>query len=120
MQKIILIVFLLILAGCSSDVPEDDAAYVSAILEDLKLGNSIEKVRRFFEKHGHTLQIYDNCKMAMVQDIAPCDQGYRSTGIIKLPSKSKKLGEGRAQIYLKFDSNGALSDYFHDLYYDNY
>ena len=120
MFKIIVIIVLLIFTGCSSDVPENDATYVSTILEDLKPGSSIEEVSNFFGKYGHALQIYDNCKMAYVQEIAPCKTGYRSTAFIKLPSKSEELGEGRAQIYLKFNNEGALSDYFHDLYYENF
>lgn len=109
---------LLMIAGCSKDVAHEDAEYLETVLEGLRLGMSAEDTRTFFQKHNHHLQIYSNCEMALVEEVAPCANGYRSTGIIRLPSRDPEHGAGVARVYLRLDAEGVLKDYFHDLYYE--
>ncbi len=113
-----LMLLMQIIAGCSKDVAQEDAEYLEAVLEKLTLESSAEETIVFFKKFDHELQIYSNCVMAVVEEIAPCASGYSSTGIIKLPSSDSEHGIGVAQIYLRLDSEGVLKDHFHDLYYE--
>ena len=108
----------IISAGCSEDIAEADAKYLEAALEGLKLESSAKDTILFFKRYGHDLQVISNCEIVAVEDEAPCASGYRSTGIIKLPSNDAEHGVGLARIYLRLDSEGVLKDYFHDLYYE--
>jgi len=118
MRLLMALLLLLVIAGCSKDVAHEDAEYLETILKELKVDGSAEDTIAFFKKYGHDLQIYSNCEMAVVKEITPCANGYRSTGIIKLPSSDPEHGVGLARIYLRLDSEGVLKDHFHDLYYE--
>ena len=117
-RLLIVILFMQVVVGCSKDVAHEDAEYLEAILKGLKLERGVEETITFFKKYDYDLQIFSNCEMAVVEDITPCANGYRSTGIIRLPSNSAEYGVGLARIYLKLDSEGVLKDHFHDLYYE--
>ncbi len=118
MMRLPMALLLLMLAGCSKDVAHEDAEYLEMILKELKVDGSAEDTIAFFKKYDHDLQIYSNCEMAVAEKITPCANGYRSTGIIKLPSSDPEHGAGVARIYLRLDSEGVLKDQFHDLYYE--
>ncbi|MCF6353745.1 MAG: hypothetical protein L3J26_01355 [Candidatus Polarisedimenticolaceae bacterium] len=116
MRLLTVLLPLLMIAGCSKDVAHEDAEYLETVLEGLRLEMSAEDTRAFFQKQNHHLQIY--CEMALVEELTPCANGYRSTGIIKLPSSDPEHGVGVARVYLRLNGDGILKDYFHDLYYE--
>lgn len=118
MRLIVLLLAVQIAAGCTKDAAHEDAEYLETILEGLRLEGERDETVAFFKKHGHELRIFSNCEKGMVESSAPCENGYRSTGIIKLPSNDPELGPGIAQVYLRLDSNGLLEDRYYDLYYE--
>jgi hypothetical protein len=113
-----LVLPMLIMAGCSKDIAQQDAEYLEGVLKGLVLESSAEETAAFFKKFGHDLEIYSNCTRAVVEEITPCVSGYNATGIIKLPSSGPEYGVGLARVYLRLDSDGILKDHFHDLYYE--
>jgi len=118
MKSLVVLLLLLIFAGCAKDVAHEDAEYLEAILEELRLDGRVKDTIAFFKKYDHDLQVYSNCELVVVEEITPCAGGYRATGILRLPSSNVEHGAGVARIYLRLDSEGVLKDQFHDLYYE--
>ncbi len=112
----LLLLSLLLAAGCARDAAHEDAEYLERVLEGLRPGMSVEEVRTFFRRYHHELRIESHCDEA--GEATPCASGYRSTAVIGLPSRDPAYGAGVARVYLRLDGTGALKDYFHDLYYE--
>jgi len=113
-----MIIFTLLLAGCTESTISSDKEYYDPIVKRIITGMKHNEVISIIKKYDKNIEFYNLCIKKFEKIPTECKEGYTAIGNIQLPSNNFRLGKGQAQIYLTFNAQKELIETHNEVYYE--